>query len=179
VTAQGNTVTAEKVIPVLSLSSSAVSASVRALSVITGSARRTLMGPDHWKVFWTALGSHRYGVADLAKLAAAAAAAAYLYWYGREMSLVDIALTVLFVVFVLFFWVVLDYAVKLTKQIRDARLRIAELRVSGVELRNYALNRVATDGAFEEWRLRVNDWTNEVQDELGKISKSDAVWFSV
>src|SRR3546814_1694096 len=52
--------------------------------------------------------SHRYGVADLAKLAAAGAAAAYLYWYGREMKSVDIALTVLLVVLALFFRIVLE-----------------------------------------------------------------------
>ena len=134
---------------------------------------------DRWHVFTTALGSRRYAVADIAKLAVVVATAAYLYWYGRQMSAVEIALTILAVLFALFFWIVLEYALKLTRQISDARLSLAELRAAGVRLRNDTYETVTDKRTFEKWEKKVTVWTKKVHRELEKISKSDAVWFSV
>lgn len=47
-----------------------------------------------WSVFWTTVGTRRYGLTDAAKLAAAVVAIAYFWWYGREMSHLEIALAV-------------------------------------------------------------------------------------
>jgi hypothetical protein len=134
---------------------------------------------DRWSVFKTALGTRSYGLSDLAKLAAALAAAAYFYWYGREMSSVEIALAVMSVVFIFLFWIMLEHALMLTRQISDARVRLAELRVEGVEIRNAGLEGVTDKAELESWGRRIGAWTDDVQSELGKISKSDAVWFSV
>jgi hypothetical protein len=133
---------------------------------------------DRWNVFTTALGSHRYVVADIAKLALLAAAAVYLYWFGRRMTPYEVALTVAAVLLVLFFWVVLEYALKLTRQISDARLSLAALRADGVTLRN-CHGAVTDKASFEAWAKKVNAWRDTVQRELEKISKSDAAWFSV
>jgi hypothetical protein len=134
---------------------------------------------DRWTVFTTALGSRRYAVADIAKLAVLIATAAYLYVYGRAMTSWEIALAVTTVLFILFFWVMLEYALKLTRQIADARVRIAELRHEGVRIRNDALGGITDGSLWTDWEARALAWNQEVISEMEKISKSDAVWFSV
>jgi hypothetical protein len=134
---------------------------------------------DRWNVFWSAVGTRRYGLADIGKLAAAIIAAAYFWWYHRELTTLEIWLAVALVVFVLLFWIMLEYGLKLTRQISDARLRLAHLRVTGVELRNEALDSIRDKRTFRAWERKVLAWNTEVQSEIEKISKSDAVWFSV
>jgi hypothetical protein len=90
-----------------------------------------------------------------------------------------ILVAIVCVVLFLIAWLLLEYALKLTRQISDARLRLAELRAKGVKLRNCALGTVTDGVSFDRWRRQVERWRKQVERELEKISKSDAVWFSV
>jgi len=134
---------------------------------------------DRARVFWTALGTHRYGLADIAKLAAVGVAAASIYWFGYKMTALEIGLAVALVVAVLLFWIMLEYALKLTRQISDARVRISQLRHEGVRIRNDALRGVSSGPKWRAWEKRVLAWKQEVEDAIAEISRADAEWFSV
>jgi hypothetical protein len=136
------------------------------------------MPADHWKVFLKAVGNRRYGLADTAKLVGVVAAAAYVYWYGREMSTWELSLSIATAILCLLLWIVLDYALKLSRQIADARHEIAALRSEGVALRNKGLDQVWDKATLDEWEAEVLVWNLKVLSELEKISRSDAVWFS-
>lgn len=134
---------------------------------------------DRWRVFQTALGSRRYALADVAKLALAGAAALYFYFYGRTMTTFEVVASGAAVVFGFCFWVTLEYALKLTRKISDGRVKIAELRNRGVEIRNRGLGAVTDSESLRVWRDDALAWNADVIRELREISVADALWFSV
>jgi hypothetical protein len=134
---------------------------------------------DRWRVFQTALGSRRYALADLFKLVLAVAAALYFYWYGRTMTAFEWTASGVVVILAFFFWVTLEYALLLTRKISDGRVRIAELRNKGVEIRNRGRRTVHDRPSWEAWKTEVLSWNDDVIRELREISVADALWFSV
>lgn len=134
---------------------------------------------ERWRVFQTALGSRRYALADIFKLVLGLAAAFYLYWYGRDMTTFELIASGAAVVLAFCFWVTLEYALKLTRKISDGRVKIAQLRNSGVEIRNRGRRTVFDHASWERWRKEALSWNDEVIRELREISIADALWFSV
>lgn len=68
--------------------------------------------------------------------------------------------------------------VHLNRQIRDSRVRIAELRDEGVKIRNKGWSGL-TNESWREWEQEALNWNAEIISEMRKISEADATWFSV
>lgn len=60
-----------------------------------------------------------------------------------------------------------------------ARVRLAELRSSGVNLRNTGMTLQARNGDFNAWKAETEDWLNRVLAEISNIDPADAEWFRV
>ena len=79
--------------------------------------------------------------------------------------------------FLLFYWL-LEYAVKLRRQIKGARAELASLRSLGVEIRNHGLQ-LRDEAAWKDWAIAAENWNKEVYKSLQKISEADAELFRV
>jgi hypothetical protein len=134
---------------------------------------------DRWAILKEALGAARYGLPNIVRVVAALAALAYIGWYGHAMTWLETTGLLGTVTFILLFWAVLEFCLKLTKQIREARVDIAKLRRSGVELRNFGQNTFADEATFEKWWADTLQWEKDVVAAIAKISVADAEWFAI
>ncbi|MGH6792086.1 MAG: hypothetical protein ACRECF_05035 [Methyloceanibacter sp.] len=116
-------------------------------------------------------------MADIGKLAALVLATISLAWFGHQMSTLELGLAIALIIAILLFWIMLEHALKLTRQIADARVKIADLRHDGVRIRNDAL--VMTDKEWPTWNEKALKWNTDVTEEIKKISVADSIWFSV
>ena len=134
---------------------------------------------DRWEAFREGLGQKRYTIPIFIKTVLFVAAAVFLYFIGYKMSMSNQILFGIVVLLAILFWVMLEYAVKLRKQIRGTRVGLSELREKGVELRNEGREVMATQAAWDDWRKRAEKWNADVIQKIGEISQADAIWFSI
>jgi hypothetical protein len=134
---------------------------------------------DRWAILKEALGAARYGLPNIVRVVVALAALAYIGWYGYAMTWLETAGLLGTVTFFLLFWAMLEFCLKLTKQIREARVDIAKLRRSGVELRNFGQNKIADGATFDKWCADTLQWEKDVVAGIAKISVADAEWFAI
>ena len=134
---------------------------------------------DRWAIFKEALGASRYGLPNFIRFAVVIIAAIYLYRYGHVMNWVETFGVIGTVTFSILFWVMLEYCLKIIKQIREARVEIAKLRRSGVELRNCGQSRVIDEATYDKWCADTLQWEKDVVAAIAKISVADAEWFAI
>lgn len=76
----------------------------------------------------------------------------------------------------LFIWFA-TYAHKLRLKIQVSRVRLSELRKTGVDLRNKGQRRFHYNPDWESWRDETIEWQKEVYNSIKEISVADAEWF--
>ena len=133
---------------------------------------------ERWAIFKEALGASRYGLPNFIRLAVVVVAAIYLYRYGHAMNWIETAGVVGTVSFLILFLVMLEFCLKLTKQIREARVELSKLRRRGVELRNIG-QKISNAETFDKWVADTNQWHNDVVACISQISAADAEWFAI
>jgi len=134
---------------------------------------------ERWAVLKEALGASRYGLPNLVRGLVVLIGAAYLWAYGHAMTWLELTFVSCAVGFSILFWVLLDYCVKLTKQIREGRVQLSSLRKRGVELRNYGQGQVTSDASYDRWAADTLQWEKDVVAAIAKISAADAEWFEI
>jgi hypothetical protein len=61
----------------------------------------------------------------------------------------------------------------------EARTELANLRGTGVGLRNEGVNAIFSEARWADWNDKLIKWNDEVVKIIGKISKADAQWFAI
>ena len=83
----------------------------------------------------------------------------------------------LFVAVVLGILWILEYTVKLRKQIRGTRVGLSELREEGVGIRNAGMHPFPNPSSWTAWQESALDWEGRVIEKIKEINEADAVWF--
>lgn len=76
------------------------------------------------------------------------------------------------------YWL-LDHLVKMRDRIKGARLELARLRTSGVDLRNHGRHLIGSKIPWKKWEKDVTDWDLNVIDCLKNVNEAAAEWFKV
>lgn len=134
---------------------------------------------ERWGIIRDAIGTKRYGLADITKLVVGLAGIISVAIYGVDMT--PIAKGAIIIAIILFFvaWYLLEYALKLKKQISDSRVQLSELRHKGVRLRNKARSSIVDKESWALWEQEANAWFKTLIKEMNNISEADAMWLLV
>ena len=74
------------------------------------------------------------------------------------------------------FWII-EYAVKLRKQIRGTRVGLSVLRQEGVVIRNDGRRAFRDKSSWTEWEKRAKDWNLRVIEKIKEVNEADAIWY--
>ena len=133
---------------------------------------------DRWAVLKEALGAASYGLPNIVRAVLALATVGYVGLYGHVMSWLETVGIVGSVGFFLLFWLMLEHCLKLTRQMREARVEIANLRKIGVGLRNFGQRKITDQTTYDKWCADTLQWEKDVVAAIAKISAADAEWFA-
>lgn len=78
-----------------------------------------------------------------------------------------------------FFFFALNRVIWLNRQIKDGRVKIADLRHKGVQIRNRGRWIVQDEKSWLKWKKEALEWNRKVKREMEKISEADAEWFAI
>ena len=137
---------------------------------------------DRWAVLQAALGLRRFLLAPIIGTVVGS-----VDWVARKFAEADMGHLIgvpswavgIFAATFLVFWWVLEYAVKLRKQIKGTRTELSRLREEGVGIRNAGMSMFSTRNGYDAWKAKTLDWNSRVIEEIRKINEADAEWFKV
>ena len=135
---------------------------------------------DRWAVLRTALGLRRFLLAPIIGTVVGS-----VDWVARKFAEADMGHLIgvpswavgIYAATFLILWWILEYAVKLRKQIKGTRTELSRLREEGVDIRNAGMSIFSTEDKFDAWRVKTFDWNSRVIEEIRKINEADAEWF--
>lgn len=137
---------------------------------------------DRWAVLQISLGFRRFLLVPIF-----GAVVTGVDWLVGRLAMADMGSLIgvpswavgLYAATLLVLWWVLEYAVKLRKQIRGTRVELSRLRSEGVGLRNLGMSMFPTQADFDKWKDETVNWNDGVIEEIRKINEGDAEWFKV
>ena len=83
----------------------------------------------------------------------------------------------LFVALFMVAWWLLEYSVKLRRQISGTRVDLSELREEGVKIRNKGIEPFSNEPDWKTWKNSADEWEVRVIGKIKKINEADGVWF--
>lgn len=110
----------------------------------------------------------------------------FIDWFYDKLEAADIMtqligipswiVAIWFLAFLIIWWL-LEYVVRLRRQIKGSYLELAELRKSGVELRNLGRHLISSKVSWAQWESDVINWNTNVIACLEKANEAAAEWF--
>lgn len=136
-------------------------------------------------VFKISLGARRFVLPSLVLFVATVVSIVAAYFGGRGVDWLTALpawvpfVVGLFVAHMMITWAVVEYAVKLRRQIRGTRVGLSSLRKEGVDLRNRGREPILDEAIWKAWERDVKDWNDRVIATIKDVNEADAIWFSV